>query len=53
MVAVKQNGLALQYVKNQTEDICMIAVKDNRYAIEYVNKEKFPDVFIYHKLLWS
>jgi hypothetical protein len=32
MAAVEQNGLALQYVKEQTPDICMTAVKQYGYT---------------------
>lgn len=53
MVAVTQNGCALQFVNNQTEELCLIAVKQNKYAIKYVDINKFPDVYIYYKLLWS
>ena len=34
--AVKQNGYALRYVKEQTEAICTEAVKQNGYALRYV-----------------
>lgn len=37
--AVKQNGYALQYVKDQTEEICLEAVKQNGYALQYVNEQ--------------
>ena len=34
--AVKQNGLALQYIKfGQTEDMCLEAVKQNKDAFQY------------------
>lgn len=36
MVAVKQNGLALQYVEKKTPALCLAAVKQNGYALEYV-----------------
>ena len=39
--AVKQNGLALKYVKNQTEAICMEAVKENIDVLIYVDKSVF------------
>ena len=51
LAAVNQNGLALQLVKNQTEDICLAAVKQDGWALKYVNIDKFPDVYVYHKLL--
>ena len=39
--AVKQNGYALQYVKEQTEEICFEAVKQDGYALQYVNENIF------------
>ena len=39
--AVKQDGYALSYVKDQTEQICIEAVKRNGYALSYVNKSVF------------
>ena len=41
MEAVKQNGYALQYVKNQTEAICLEAIKQDGYALRYVNSNMF------------
>ena len=43
--AVKRNGDALRYVKEQTEDICIEAVKRNGYALQYV-KEQTEDICI-------
>jgi hypothetical protein len=41
--AVKQNGYALQYVRNQkdmtTSEICTEAVKQNSYALEFVDNQ--------------
>ena len=34
--AVKQNGFALEYVLNQTPEICLVAVKQYGFALEYV-----------------
>jgi len=39
LAAVKQNGDALQLVKNQTEEICLAAVKRNGYALKYVHDQ--------------
>ena len=39
MAAVQQNGHALQYVKNQTYDICITAVQQNGIALEYVKNQ--------------
>ena len=37
--AVKKNGYALQFVQNQTEEICLEAVKKNGYALQYVQNQ--------------
>ena len=37
--AVKQDGWALQYVKEQTPEICLEAVKQDGYALRYVKKQ--------------
>jgi len=37
--AVRQDGAALQFVRNQTEEICLEAVKQSGYALSYVNKD--------------
>ena len=37
--AVKQDGNALQYVTNQTEQICLEAVKQYGYALQYVTNQ--------------
>ena len=34
--AVKENGFALKWVKNQTPDICLEAVKQNGFALRFV-----------------
>ena len=39
LAAVKKDGSALQYVKNQTEEICLAAVKHHAYAIQYVKNQ--------------
>ena len=39
LLAVKQNGLLLPFVKVQTPEICLTAVKQNGYALEYVNEQ--------------
>ena len=36
---MKQNGYALQYVREQTEEICLEAVKKDGYALRYVNEQ--------------
>src|SRR5574344_1996671 len=43
LAAVKQNGLVLQWVDNQTHDICLAAVKQHGYVLEYV-KNQTPDI---------
>ena len=41
LAAVKQNGDALKYVKEQTEAVALAAVKQNNYALMYVDKSIF------------
>ena len=41
--AVKIDGLALAYVKEQTPEICLEAVKENGFALEYV-KDQTPEI---------
>jgi hypothetical protein len=41
--AVKENGWALQFVQNQTPEICLEAVKQNGYALEHV-KNQTPEL---------
>ena len=41
--AVKKNGDALRYVKEQTEAICLEAVKKNGYALRYVKEQIFKE----------
>jgi len=36
---VKQDGLALQYVKKQTPEICLAVVKQDGFALKYVKKQ--------------
>ena len=43
---VKQNGLALKYVKEQTEEICLEAIKQNIDAIRYVKNEILKELNI-------
>ena len=37
--AVKENGMALKFVKKQTPKICLEAVKQNGYALAYVENQ--------------
>jgi hypothetical protein len=39
LIAVRQNGLAVQYVENQTPEICMEAVKENPMALQYIRNQ--------------
>ncbi len=41
--AVRKDGLALQYVHNQTSEICLAAVKKDGYALKYV-KDQTPEI---------
>ncbi len=38
---VKQNGHALQYVKEQTPEICLEAVREDGHALQYVDESIF------------
>ena len=46
LLAVKQNGMALQFVKNQTNEICLLAVKQNGMALQFVNDKEYKLLFI-------
>jgi hypothetical protein len=39
--AVRRNGDALRYVKEQSEAVCLEAVKEDGDALQYVDIEKF------------
>lgn len=39
LAAVRQNGLALQFVKKQTPEICLAAVQQNGLALEFVKEQ--------------
>ena len=41
LAAVKQNGYALRFVKEQTPEICLAAVEEDSGALQYV-KEQTP-----------
>ena len=41
MKAVESDGYALQYVKDQTEAVCLKAVERNGDALQYVNRAIF------------
>ena len=36
---ILEDGLALQFVNNQTEELCKIAVQQNGHALEFVNNQ--------------
>ena len=36
---IQNNGLILEFVKNQTDEICIIAVQQNGNALQYVKKQ--------------
>jgi len=40
---VEENGWVLEYVKNQTPEICLVAVKHKGYALQFV-KEQTPEI---------
>lgn len=39
ILAIRQNYKALEYVKNQTEELCLEAIKYNYKALEYVKEQ--------------
>jgi len=39
--AVKRDGCALRYVKEQTEAICLAAVKQNKDTLQFVENQFF------------
>ena len=43
MAAVKQNGYALQYVREQTPEIVLAAVKQNGGALRYADAKFFEE----------
>ena len=38
-LAIRQNGCALQYIKEQTEEICKLAVQQHGSALQFVKKQ--------------
>jgi len=50
MLAVKENGYFLVYVKEQTQEICLEAVKENGYALKYV-KEQTQEFMTFLRLI--
>jgi len=45
---LKNDGMKLQYIKNQNEEICLTAIKQNINAISYVN-EITPSIYKLYK----
>jgi hypothetical protein len=45
LAAVQKNGLALQFVKEQTPEVCLAAVKQNGLVLCHV-KKKTPEVYL-------
>ena len=43
MLAVKKNGWALEFVKEQTPELCFAAIKHNGEALKYA-KEQTPEL---------
>ena len=39
LLAVTQDGWALEYVEEQTHEICLAAVQQNGYALEFVKDQ--------------
>ena len=42
--AVKQNGYALAYISNPSEQVCLEAVKQDGYALKYVPSHMFDSM---------
>ena len=36
---VRRDGMALQYVREQTSEICLVAVKQDGLALQFVKKQ--------------
>ena len=51
LAAVEGCGLALEYVKNQTLEMCLVAVKNYGLAFQFTDKNKFSELYCYCKLL--
>ena len=47
LAAVKCNGDALQYVKDQSEAVCLAAVKQDSDALQYVDKRIFKNTEVF------
>uniref|UniRef100_UPI0031B5FCDE DUF4116 domain-containing protein n=1 Tax=Clostridioides difficile TaxID=1496 RepID=UPI0031B5FCDE len=39
LVAVKEDGRALEYINNPTKDMCIEAIKKNALSLEYVDNQ--------------
>jgi hypothetical protein len=39
LAAVKKYGNALEYVKEQTHEICLAAIKNHEYALKFVKEQ--------------
>jgi hypothetical protein len=51
---VSENGLALEHVEKQTEEICNLAIANNKDALQYVrNKVVKHDIIKVRERLWS
>jgi len=44
LAAVRQNGMALKFISNQTPEICRAAVEQNPDALQYVDKRFRPEI---------
>lgn len=50
--AVKQNGLSLEHIEEQTEEICMEAVKQNCWALQFVKNQTHKIILEASKRDW-
>jgi len=45
LAAVLRDGLALEYVKNQTPEICLAAVRQNKCAVDLIRDKNMAKKF--------
>jgi G:T-mismatch repair DNA endonuclease (very short patch repair protein) len=43
LAAVKQYGRALQFIQEQTPELCLAAVQQNGYALQFVTECKLKE----------
>ena len=53
IIGIKENSNCFKYIKNQTEEICMIAIEKDLENIIYVDVKKFPRVWEKYVLMYK